>query len=162
CHDPVRHSPDAEPVDAPQTADAPPPSPPDPAAALAALPGSCSNSGWCWYRPTPSGNTVEAIYATAPDNLWVIGDAGTVLQWNGTSWRSPALPAPPFRASMNLGMVHGRGPDDMWVAGLNEIYHWDGAAWTLVEYIPPEVDQRYYTIWEAPDGQLWVGMDYGV
>jgi hypothetical protein len=160
CHQTAHHSPEVTPDGAP-AADAPP-SPPDPAAALAALPGACSDAHWCWHHPTPSGNPMSAIFATAPDNLWIIGETGTVLQWNGATWKSHVLPTPPFRASMNVYMISGRSPTDMWVAGGNLVYHFDGTAWTLVEYIAPLVDQIYGSLWESPDGTVWVGMDYSV
>lgn len=134
---------------------------PDPVALLAEMPGACSVDRWCWRRPVPRGVRLAAVFATAPDNLWMAGEAGYVLQWDGERWREHALPAPPFRASMNLSAIAGRARDDMWVAGGDVVYHWDGAAWTLRDFIPPDVDQEFHGLWVAPNRDVWVTMEYG-
>lgn len=134
----------------------------DPVAALRALPAACSTDHWCWRRPTPRGTRFTAVHATAADNLWLAGEAGYVLQWNGTAWREHALPDAPFAAIKNLSMIAGTSARDMWVAGNNLLYHWDGAAWTLRDSIAPSVDQQFHGLWVAPDGDVWVTMEYGV
>jgi len=135
---------------------------PDPVALLAALPGACSVDHWCWQQPTPRGVRLDAAFATAPDNLWLAGEAGYVLQWDGATWREHVLPAAPFRTAMNLGLIAGSGPKDMWIGGGELLYHWDGAAWSLRDYVPPGVDQELHGLWEAPSGDVWVTMEYGV
>ncbi len=136
--------------------------PPDPVALLAAAEGACSADRWCWRRPRPRGSRINSVYATAPYNLWLVGEAGYVLQWNGTRWREHALPEPPFRSAMNLGSITGRGPSDMWIGGGDLLYHWDGASWEPRDVILPGVDQAFHGIWEAPNTDLWVAMDYGM
>lgn len=160
CDGPARERPDAPPVD-----DAPLPDAPeslDPVALLRQLAPACSADGWCWRRPLPRGARINAVFATSPTNLWLAGEAGYVLQWDGVRWREHALPDPPFRASMNLGAITGRSGSDMWIAGSNLVYHWDGAGWELRDTVPPGVDQAFHGIWEAPNADVWVTMDYGV
>jgi hypothetical protein len=85
CH----ASPGNAPPDAPITdadpdsgsGDAAPPSA-DPFGA-ATLPATCFGYRWCWRTPRPAGNDHSRVFATAPDNVWLIGQHGTVLQWNG-------------------------------------------------------------------------------
>lgn len=160
CDAPARDRPaDAPPADAPEP-DAPAAS--DPVALLAEVAGACSADGWCWQRPRPRGGRINAVYATAPDNLWMVGDAGHVLSWNGTRWREHALPEPPFRSTMSFGAIAGRGPSDMWIGSRDLVYRWDGASWELRDTIPPGVDQAFHGIWEAPNGDVWIAMDYGM
>lgn len=160
CAPPPRALPaDAPPGDA-APADAAPG--PDPVALLQEIEGACSTSGWCWRRPRPRGVRINTIHATAPDNLWMVGDAGYVLQWDGARWREHALPEPPFRSTMNLGAVAGLGPREVWVGSRDLLYHWDGASWALRDTIPPGVDQAFHGIWEAPNRDVWIAMDYGV
>jgi len=152
----------AAPGNQPPGDDEPPGSAPDPVARLAAMPAACSADQWCWRKPTPHGTRLQAVFATGPDNLWLAGEAGYVLQWDGAQWRDHALPKPPFRSAMNLGVITGTGPSDMWIAGGELLYHWDGASWTLRDSVPPELDQQFHGVWEAPNGDVWVTMEYGV
>lgn len=156
---PVPTATTAPPSDPPVT---PPVVPGDPVAALAAVAPLCS-SGWCWRDPKLQGNTINAVYATEPDNIWLAGERGFALQWDGAVWHSRVLPPPPFPASQNIGFIGGTSKTDIWVGGGNLLYHWDGAAWALRHSFGPGVDQFLYGIWCAPGGNdVWVTADYGV
>lgn len=39
----------------------------------------CSNNSWCWYNPLPQGNALRAIWGTAANDIWAVGDVGTIL-----------------------------------------------------------------------------------
>ena len=66
-----------------------------------AMPALCSADRWCWRDPRPAGNDYDHVYASAADNVWLIGQHGTVLQWDGVTWRAHH---PPVLA----GAVHVR------------------------------------------------------
>ena len=154
--------PDAGPADA--AIDAPPDAGPlgDPFAALAALPATCSIDRWCWRRPTPAGNDYGRVYATAPDNLWLTGQHGTVLAWDGHVWTAhhPPVPAGQLAAQYPFAIA-GRGPRDMWLVFGNTVEHWDGAAWTIRDALPPGGIVAFDSIWQAPGGEVWVTMNTG-
>lgn len=38
----------------------------------------CSANNWCWYSPLPQGNTLRALWGSAADDLWAVGDFGTI------------------------------------------------------------------------------------
>jgi hypothetical protein len=71
---------------------------------------------------TASKGTAERMWGSGSSDIWAIG--GGVLQWNGTAWSSVTLPpGDPFA-------VGGSAPNDLWIAGLNTILHWDGSTWS--------------------------------
>ena len=80
--------------------------------------GLCSSDGWCRDALNPDGTPIttrhlRAVFARAHDEVYVVGDQGTLLIWNGASWRQPVG----LRPADDLFAVWASGPDDVWVAG---------------------------------------------
>ena len=40
----------------------------------------CSAAGWCWENPLPQGNHIEALWGFAQNEVWAVGEKGTILQ----------------------------------------------------------------------------------
>jgi hypothetical protein len=49
---------------------------------------------WRWLTPVPTGEPMRGVAGTGMRDLWFVGDAGTVLRWNGSDWREIELPEP--------------------------------------------------------------------
>src|SRR5258705_473809 len=83
--------------------------------ALPAMPAQCSADHWCWRDPKPVGNDYDHVYATSDDNIWLIGQHGTVLQWDGAAWRTHHPAVLPGQAAAQFPMsISGRNAGDMW------------------------------------------------
>lgn len=93
-------------------------------------PGPCSASGWCWAYPQPTGATLHALWAASPTDVYAAGDAGTLLHYDGTSWR--ALYAGRIAESWyRIYAIWGSSATDVWaVGGAGSIFHYDGDAWS--------------------------------
>jgi hypothetical protein len=39
----------------------------------------CSADGWCWENPLPQGLNLEAVWGLDTNNVWAVGELGTVL-----------------------------------------------------------------------------------
>jgi hypothetical protein len=68
------------------------------------------------------------VWGDADDSFWAVGEAGTVLRWDGIAW----LPVPTSPmiggVTQNLRAVWGSSAEDVWVVGTEStILHWDGA-----------------------------------
>lgn len=82
----------------------------------------CSPDQFCWYNPLPAGNDIRGMWGFATNDIWAVGSHGTVLHWNGSSWRG--VTGSYFH---DLRGVWGASPDDVWMVGhYDEVYHWDG------------------------------------
>ena len=113
--------------------------------AFAIVLGSCSQDvcieEWCWQNPLPQGNHLRAVHAFAPDDVWVAGDVGTVLRWNGARWAR--IETNPFEndqpglgyADWTITSLWGSASDDLWATTRwgRGILHWDGATWSQVQ-----------------------------
>ncbi len=94
--------------------------------------------------PCPSGSVCTlakaqskrlwSSWATSGSDAWMVGNAGTVLHWDGQTWspRSTGIPN-----DVDLNGVWASGQDDAWAVGVNSsrsvgfIFHFTGASWTL-------------------------------
>ena len=105
--------------------------------------------GFCWVNPLPVGIDLRAAKTSPSGASWVVGDNGTVLEWNGATWRGWfAL------ANLRLYAVWPFSDTDVWAAGVGgTILHFDGATWTPVS---SGTTQTLRGMWGASDGTLWV------
>ena len=92
--------------------------------------------GTTWQAQGLSG--VRAVWGTAKDQAWAVGERATLWQWDGTSWR--VLAGQPrcanYHACATFNGVWGTGPNDLWLVGESgpgfggsayaAIHHWDG------------------------------------
>jgi len=110
--------------------------------------------GTTWTRPAaqppfpePNGstfaqNTVDAISATSPSNVWIVGTYlhtvfGNIwdpysVHWNGTAWKLVRMPQ---ATGAVFTSADATGPASVWAAGNGPsgplIAHWNGTAWTI-------------------------------
>jgi hypothetical protein len=99
---------------------------------------SCGR-GWCWLSPLPQGNDLYAVWTTAKNEVWAVGDSATMLHHDGREWRFVET-----TATAALSSVSGTGATDIWVTtgypdttfggtdGTPPLRHWDGVRWTAV------------------------------
>jgi hypothetical protein len=89
---------------------------------LTPQPTSC---GLAWRPvPNPLGGTLHGVHAIAPDDVWVVGENGTV-HWNGVGW---VVVPNPIGGVRDISAVSS---DDIWAVGPGGIIHWDGSEWSL-------------------------------
>ena len=46
------------------------------------------NAGWEWQNPLPQGNTLRAVWGSSATDVFAVGDAGTIVHYDGTTWSS--------------------------------------------------------------------------
>ncbi len=100
------------------------------------------------------------VHGFSPRDIWVTGNAGTLLHWDGTGWTRAEVPT-----SQALWGVWGAAPDDVWAVGGNgqkagdaTLLHHDGHTWTQVA-VPPLQRSRvdaFYKVWGTARDDVWV------
>jgi photosystem II stability/assembly factor-like uncharacterized protein len=70
-------------------------------------------NGAAW-TPSASGTTewLTGVWGSGPNDVWVVGDEGTILRWNGSTWMPSSS-----GTRERLSAVWGSGPNDVWIAG---------------------------------------------
>jgi hypothetical protein len=94
-------------------------------------------NGFSWSQVTQVSTTanLNAVWASADTDMWVVGDQSIVYKWNGCVWS--AIPLPGSLPLLSLRGVWGTLSDDVWVVGIDPTtspptgytLHWDGTAW---------------------------------
>lgn len=87
---------------------------------------SCTTDGICWENPVPFGRDLDKVFGFADDDIWAVGERGTVLRK-----KSGVITTLPVPAATNLHAIWGSSPTSVWVAGDDgHLFRWDGTAWT--------------------------------
>jgi hypothetical protein len=86
---------------------------------------SAVTSGWAQSSPVfPSGSNLYAVWAFAANNIWVAGDNGETLQFDGTNWVDHSEPV------QDVNNLWGLAANDLWEVGaLCEVRRWNGSTW---------------------------------
>src|SRR2546422_11724983 len=86
----------------------------------------CSSDGWCWSNPLPQGNHLRSAWGSASNDVWAVGDRGTILHWDGGEWSASASGTENY-----LYSVWGSASNDVWVVDeRGTILHWDSTGWS--------------------------------
>lgn len=112
-------------------------------------PRICSVDGICWYNPLSQGNSLQAAWGSDANNIWVVGDRGTILKWNGGSW-SPQISG----TTQHLRGVWGSDANNVWAVGDGGvILWWNGGFWSLQSSY---TTQDLNGVWGSKSNRVWV------
>ncbi len=117
---------------------------------------------------TQSESTLQAVHGSAVDNVWLVGNTGTVRHWTNQAPAPWEVVEVPTRETLNA--VWSFGPNDVWVAGnAGVVLHFDGSRWTSM-FVPKvtqvsvpgstqEEGADLYAMWGSSPNDLWIGGD---
>ncbi len=108
----------------------------------------CSADGWCWENPTPQGNGLNAVWGTGASNVYAVGDNGTVLRWDGSSWSAETS-----GTTAKLTSIWGSSASDIWIAGESILLHGNGSTWTEDAY--GTTNCCWAGIWASGPSDVW-------
>jgi hypothetical protein len=90
------------------------------------------------------------VWGSAPNDVFVAGDSGTVVHWNGSAWTIMST-----GTREGLRRVWGTSGSDVYVSGdAGTLLHYDGTAWSRVA-VP--ATERLERIWGSSAGDVYVG-----
>ena len=117
--------------------------------------GFCSPDNWCWSNPLPQGNGLRKVWGSGPNSVWVVGENGTILKWNGAAWSAQTS-----GTTQLLYGIWGSDANNIWAVGAGgTILKWDGSTWS------PQTSgttNTIYGVWGTPDAQnVWAVGDKG-
>jgi hypothetical protein len=94
---------------------------------------SCDSAGFCWVRPTLRDIDLNAIWAFEKNDVWVFGNAGLAMRWNGKRFRSVET----FTRD-DLVAVWASSPKNLYVLGRGgALLCWNG--------------EKFESLWESGD-----------
>lgn len=81
---------------------------------------------FCWSNPQPQGNTFLSLWAVSPNDVWAVGEAGTIHHFDGQKW-NPS----PSGTTETLHAVWASSATDVVAVGTKgTALRWDGSRWT--------------------------------
>ncbi len=87
-----------------------------------------TDAGW-QLEPTQLQADLHGIWGASSDQVFAVGQGGTILLWSGASWTPQTSPT-----HQTLRALAGRAAEDLWAVGdAGAVVHFDGQAWQLVE-----------------------------
>ncbi|MEW5855041.1 MAG: hypothetical protein AB2A00_40065 [Myxococcota bacterium] len=93
--------------------------------------------GSTWTQETlpgePRGVALLKLWGTSADNLYVVGEAGTIWHRTATGWTLESEQDGPPLAQGTLFSVNGCGPDRVYAAGGQDVLKFDGQTWSKVD-----------------------------
>ncbi len=111
------------------------------------------------------------VHALDERNVFLAGEAATVLRWDGTRFERMTTPG---RAAHMVFGVWARTAEDVWAVGSRAgragfIWHFDGQAWREIE-LPPDLPgvndtndgPGLFKVWGDAEGTVWVVGDRGM
>lgn len=113
----------------------------------------CPVNTLCGESIKPTTFAINAFWAVASNDIWAVGESGSVLHWDGVSWSLQRVPT-----VLALFDVWASGPKDIWAVGEATtqknavILHFDGQVWTDVQS-PSAYDLN--SIYGVSPTQIW-------
>lgn len=89
-----------------------------------------------------------SIWGSGPNDIWISGDYGMLLHWDGRSWSVQQSPD-----GSALIQLLGTRADNMYALGNGGMYHWNGRSWRWVEL--PGVASPFQEIWIDAKERVW-------
>jgi hypothetical protein len=76
----------------------------------------------------PTGRRLRSIWGSSAQDVFVVGDSGVVLRFDGAAWRPQTAPT-----TRDLRGVWGRGPTEVYAVGdSGTVLRYDGVRWQPV------------------------------
>jgi hypothetical protein len=68
--------------------------------------------GWRFTSTLPQGNTFHGAWAAGPNDLFIGGEGGVIMRWNGQTWSAMSTPT-----QKTIFAMHGLSANDVWAVG---------------------------------------------
>ncbi|MDP4288605.1 MAG: hypothetical protein Q8922_11775, partial [Bacteroidota bacterium] len=97
----------------------------------------------------------HSAWGTSSTDLFVVGDSGTILHFNGTTWTKMSSPT-----KKNLQEISGTSDKSIWACGYNSstggsvLLHYDGSSWSIdpLSNKPVSATGGFLSVWTADSG----------
>lgn len=101
---------------------------------------------WC-QETSPTNARLHAVWAASADDVFAVGDGGTILRRVSGTWTQMTSPT-----TSNLHGVWGLSSSDVWADGsAGTVVHFNGTSWSLVR--GPTADLE--SVWTASSTDVW-------
>jgi hypothetical protein len=104
----------------------------------------------------PNGDTIwalNAVWGSSTDDIWAVGDKGTIIHWDGSEWRKIDA-----GISTRITAIWGISQSEIYIVPISgvqsSLYRYNGLSW---EKIFDNIGIYSTTLWKAESGNLLIG-----
>ncbi len=129
----------------------------------------CGSDAYCFARPQKPGTFFTDVWGTADDDVWVVGESGRPLHFDGFAISETPLlnaegTAPASAISPRFAAIHGTSRTDVWAISDNHcvrnvcesvLWKYDGKAFRQV-YTRVGTAISFRSLWVTPS-RVWAG-----
>jgi len=120
----------------------------DGAAATDAPPDPCAPGTWCTETAPGAPTMLRAAWAASTDEVFAVGDGGTILHRRDNLWTVMASPT-----SADLFGVWGASPTDVWAVGTaGTMLRYDGSDWRPTGNTTTDLE----AVWGSGPSDVWI------
>jgi hypothetical protein len=117
--------------------------------------GVCTPDKWCWENPLPQGNSLQAVWGSAENDVWAVGAQGVILHWNGSEWGSVDS-----ATIQQLNGLWGSSAGEVWAVGnQGTILSYNGSAWSKMTNV---TFFDLLDVWGSGEDDVWAVGDPGI
>jgi hypothetical protein len=98
-------------------------------------------AGWCFARNGLFGGALAGVWGFAANDVWIVGDHGTVWHWNGSALEDQSPPG----VNAFLRDVWGTSATDLWVVTDSAMLHRTATGWQS----EPVATNTLWRVWGA-------------
>lgn len=107
------------------------------------------------FLTAASSHTIARVWASSASDAY-IGGLGVVAHFDGSEWTKLEIPG--LTPATIVMTIHGTGPDDVYIGGVQKgvaglFVHWDGMKWTPVD-LTSVPDPWVGAVWCEQDGDV--------
>lgn len=115
-------------------------------------------NGWTDLN-APTANTLWWVFGKSVNDIFFVGEMGTILHWGGKSFVQQQS-----GATDTLYGIWGAADDDLWAVGgtpdaSSTAIHFDGTSWTPASL--PQNGGAYFKVWGSAANDVFVVGQYG-
>ncbi len=103
--------------------------------------------GWQWENPLPQGTALNDMWGESADNIYAVGDGGTILHFDGVKWTVEPVDAKDWSYG-----IWGSGANNIYAVGLRAVLHYNGISWNRTEIDAPGY---LYGIWGTSASNIY-------
>lgn len=117
-----------------------------------------TKNAWSWIFPQPQGNTLRAVWTATATSTYAVGEAGTILHYNGTDWKLMENPE-----TNDLLTVWGASDACVFAGGSKDgILKWDGETWSWSKEEDGEGNQTVTALFGFTEYDVYAGSGSGL
>lgn len=104
-------------------------------------------------------NNLNDVWGSGPNDVWIVGERGTLLHWNGSALESIFESYRSFETWLS---IHGSSASNVWVVGGDaQVKHFAGSAWLPVD-IGVADDLWLYSVFTFAPDDVWISGERGL